>query len=163
MFCTACGTKASDDASFCQNCGANLNASEPPQAPHTSITHGAQRSLDDAQRNLIRRLSESERVIGVLWVILGVLQGLSGVFFLMLSIFPIAVLLVACGMINLYCGRSKSVLATSMARRESTVPDSFRGLTGLVVMALFNLLFGAAIGVLLIIWELFIRDKVLSN
>ena len=34
MFCSSCGTQLPDGTQFCPNCGAPLNAQQPPQAPN---------------------------------------------------------------------------------------------------------------------------------
>ena len=99
---------------------------------------------------LVRRLSEYTRWSGVAWIALGSLQ--------IISLFGIVA-----GVWNFYAGLSRLRLAGSIDRREPEVPAAVRGVAGLVVIGIVNLLLGGVVGIVLVAVDLFVRDKVLTN
>jgi hypothetical protein len=99
---------------------------------------------------LAGRIATYERVSGVLWIVLGVLQVLS-------------VALIIAGAWNIIAGTSRLGIAPAIARRESGVPQAFAGVAGLVIIGLVNLFFGAAFGLIMVAVDFYVRQRVLDN
>ncbi|HKV27415.1 MAG TPA: zinc ribbon domain-containing protein [Candidatus Acidoferrales bacterium] len=70
MFCDQCGREAPSDARFCSNCGQPL-----PQA-YQAVQSAATPPVY-ASALPTRRVSEHLRVVGILWLVSGILQTLS--------------------------------------------------------------------------------------
>jgi len=103
----------------------------------------------------IRRIHDYERISGIFWIILGILQ--------VLSILVLWIPGPFIGIWNIIAGISGLRMATRIAARDSRVPAAFEGIAGLIMMAVFNLLIGGVIGIIFVALDFFIRDKVLSN
>ena len=70
MFCDQCGREAPSEARFCSNCGRNLPAAHPPfqSAPTAPAYYPV---------GPVARVNSHLRVLGILWLISGVLQTMS--------------------------------------------------------------------------------------
>ncbi len=80
-FCTACGTALTDGAAYCASCGApQAAAGWPAGQAGTSYQSGfqsqsrSQYQSEDYGHNVIRRIADYERMSGILWIVLGVIQ-----------------------------------------------------------------------------------------
>ncbi len=130
-------------------------------SPHVvAPTTGAPRSASPATwsdphsearaAELARGIATYERVSGVLWIGLGLLQVLS-------------LWLVFAGVWNLVAGISRLGIAPAIERREARIPQAFAGIVGLVVIALVNLFLGAMIGLVMVALDFYVRSRVLDN
>lgn len=95
-------------------------------------------------------IASYERVSGVLWIVLGVFQIFS-------------VVLIIAGVWNVFAGITRLGYAPRIERRESGVPAAFSGVTGLIVIGLINLFFGAVFGLVMVAVDFYIRQRVLDN
>lgn len=102
------------------------------------------------EQELVRRMADYQRISGALWVAIGILQ-------------CIAVFTIIAGIWNISAGWSRFNISKRILARDATVPAEFQPVGGLVTIGVVNLLFGAAFGVLFVLFDFFIRDKVLSN
>ena len=98
----------------------------------------------------VRRIADYERISGIFWIVLGVLQ--------ILTIFG-----AIAGIWNLFAGGSRIRMAGLILRRHPGVPAAFAGVAQLIVIAVLNLLLGGIIGIVFVVFDFVIRDKVLSN
>jgi hypothetical protein len=98
----------------------------------------------------VRRLADYERYSGIAWIVLGALQ-------------VITVVAIIAGAWNIYAGVTRLRCAKAIEARSPAVPAAFRGVTGLVVIGLINLVLGGVIGVLLVVVDFVVRDRVLKN
>lgn len=101
----------------------------------------------DAQAADIARY---ERMSGVLWIVIGVIQVLS-------------VVLIIAGVWNIVAGVKRLSMVPVIQRRETRVPTMFEGVTGLVLIGLVNLVFGAVFGIVMVFVDLAIRQQVQDN
>jgi GYF domain 2 len=104
-------------------------------------------STDDT---LIRRVADYERISGVLWILLGAIQ-------ILLIYTAIA------GIWNIIAGFSRVNIVKRIKSRDATVPQEFDKISGLVIVAIINLLLGGFIGLLFVAFDFYIRDKIMSN
>src|SRR5215212_3183884 len=112
--------------------------------------------MQPANQILIRRIHDYERLSGILWIALGVLQILS---ICVLFIFGIPTMLV--GIWNILAGISKLKIAPRILAREITVPAQFDSMNSLIVIGICNLVFGGVIGIIFVILDFYVRDQIL--
>lgn len=103
----------------------------------------------------IRRMHDYERLSGIFWIILGILQ-VSSILVLWLP-GPII------GIWNIFAGTSRLKMASQIAARDANVPSAFEGMGHLIAIGVANLLIGGVIGIAFVALDFFIRDKILSN
>jgi hypothetical protein len=107
-------------------------------------------SLPNLDAQTIRRLSEYAKFSGIAWLVLGAIQ-------ICLIVTAIA------GVWNVMVGLSRLGKSKAIAAREPSVPQNAEATTQLIVVAIANLLLGAAFGLILVGFDLFIRDRILAN
>ena len=105
---------------------------------------------EPAEMTLSRRIGEYLHVSGVIWIVLGILQ--------IISIFGIIA-----GAWNIYAGITRFRAADLATSRDYRTVKCFENISGLVVIAIINLLFGGVIGLILVGFDFFIRDKIIKN
>lgn len=114
--------------------------------PTPSLSAAAVNESDDT----IRRIADYQRISGVLWIILGIVQ--------ILSVYGIIA-----GLWNIPGGISRLRQATRIRARDSTIPAAFEPVVGLVVIGVINLVAGGVIGVAVVGFDFWIRDRVLKH
>ena len=106
-------------------------------------------SVDEGD-DIARSIADYERLSGILWVGLGVIQIL-------------AVVTAIAGAWNVWAGISRFAMSKRVRAREAAVPQAYEGLTQLIVIGLVNLLVGGVIGLIFVGLDLFIRERVLTH
>ena len=101
-------------------------------------------------QNLLRRIADYERISGILWIVLGVLQLCS-------------IVGAIAGIWNIIAGVSRFKLVPRIRAADATVPGEYQDITQLVIIAAINLFLGGIIGIACVVFDFYIRDKVLSN
>lgn len=142
-YCAGCGTRRSANDSFCGACGRAFGPS------HAPAVHAGPASLD-ADARMLERIADYERISGILWLILGIVQ--------VLMIVTIIV-----GIWNIVAAISRMKLRPLILARDAQVPAIYEGVAQLVIIGVLNLLLGGAIGVLFVVFDFIIRDMVLRN
>ena len=100
---------------------------------------------------IVGRLATYERLSGIVWMVLAVFQILScaGVF---------------AGVWNLYAARSRLRLAPRVAARHIEVPKVYEdGVPQLVLLLLVNVFLGGTIGAIWVLFDFYVRAKILEN
>jgi hypothetical protein len=67
------------------------------------------------------------------------------------------------GVWNLFAGYSKIKAVPQIRARDSSVPNMFEGITQLIIIGLINVIAGGVIGIIFVVFDYIIRDKVLTN
>ena len=168
MYCEKCGKKVDEGAKFCKNCGASLTTdnNQPPPPPKQQSAPPPQvyqqpymppqpiyNAPAAATRNddvLIRRIADYERMSCILWLILGIIQ-------------IICIVTIIAGIWNVVAVISRWSLPKKIRQRDPGIIEAYQGLGGLIIIGLINFFFGAIIGVAFVVFDLYVRDKVLSN
>lgn len=119
-------------------------------APSTIGIGDASPYAQAAADSTARGIATYERVSGVVWIVLGVVQMLS-------------IVLIIAGIWNILAGISRLGVAPRIERRDAAVPQLFEGVVGLVLIGLVNLFFGAFIGVVMVGVDFYVRQRVLDN
>jgi hypothetical protein len=104
----------------------------------------------DADEVTITKLAGYEKTSGIFWIVLSIIQ--------ICTVYG-----VVAGVWNLMMGLGRLKFSKQIRRRESTVPEKFEGVGGFVLIGLVNLLLGGVIRIILLGFDFFIRDRVLSN
>lgn len=100
---------------------------------------------------MLGRMADYERVSAVLWLVLGIVQVLM-------------IVTIIAGVWNIFAALSRFKLSPLIRARDPAVPAAYEGnLTQLIILAVVNALLGAAVGVLFVIFDFFIRDQVLKH
>jgi len=107
-------------------------------------------TLTREEENTIRQLADYERISGIIWIVFGILQCLT-------------LFLAIAGIWNIFAGRSALRMAKRIRALDPEVPNAFQPIGMLVGFALINLIFGGVIGIAFVIFDFFVRDRVLSN
>lgn len=147
-FCTACGTELLQTNRFCAVCG--TQAGSTSESASRNFVAPPPRVAVDVQYDVIRQVADYERISGILWLILGILQ--------VISVFGIIA-----GVWNILAGISRIRLVRRIQARDPRVVAAFSGMAGLIVIGVINLLIGGVIGVIFVAFDFYVRDKVLSN
>ncbi|QCE33469.1 hypothetical protein FAI41_07720 [Acetobacteraceae bacterium] len=100
--------------------------------------------------NQIRRLSDYERFSAIFWIVLGIIQILCLVTFI-------------AGIWNIFAGLARLKFIPEILSRNKNVPAAFEGLSGYIIIGLVNFIFGGAIGLVFVAFDLYVRDQILSN
>lgn len=141
-YCTKCGNEMLDEAVVCVKCGCAVN--------NTATSVGCR------SRDLLRQLSDRVRIDGIIWLVIGILQVLMGLFWNWILLIIGALNIVTAVQDLNY---SKTVLESPMG-----IVEKFRPLTGPIITLVYNLIFGGVIGVAGSIYYLIgVRDFVLKN
>ena len=169
MYCKNCGKMVDDTSKFCNSCGANLsNVSNspqpsppivPPPLTQTAYQHpyipqqqyyNASIAAPSNDEVLIRRIADYERLSCIFWLILGIIQ-------------IICIVTIIAGIWNIVAVISRWKLPKKIRQRDPSIIEEYRGIGGLIIIGLINFFFGAIIGVAFVVFDLYVRDKVLSN
>jgi hypothetical protein len=151
-FCIACGALLADGTAFCGRCGAPHAGTERPFAssgvpPHA---HNQGPNYEQYERYLLRRIADYERISGIIWIVLGVIQ-------------ICTVVWVIAGVWNIFVGRSRLKGASAIKARHISVPLLYGDISRLVVTALINFFLGGVVGLVLVGFDFYIRDEILAN
>jgi hypothetical protein len=139
-------------------CGANgvikedtlLLTIDLPDAAKPVASDVMQTGREAEDEKLVRRLADYKRLSGFFWIGLGILQ--------LISVFG-----AIAGVWNIIIGFLCFPLAKRIRNRDPSVPKDFEPVWLLVVIGLVNIFLGGLVGVAIVAFEFFIRDKVLSN
>ena len=102
------------------------------------------------KQRIANTLAGYQTTSSVLWLIIAILQILS-------------VWAIIAGVWNLIASISGFSTANKIRNLDPEVPSIYEGIIGLVIFGVINVLFGGVIGVLLIIFDIWIRSQILAN
>ena len=139
-FCTHCGKELFDEAVICTGCGC-ATGTAPAQA---------------ASADLVRKLAEKVKTNGIIWLVIGILQILGGIFANWL------VLIV--GVLNVVSSIQDMNYSKQLPENPTGIVQKFEPLAGPIITLISNLIFGGIIGVVgSIYYFVGIRSFVMEN
>ena len=100
--------------------------------------------------NFIRRMAEYEKISAILWLVLAIFQ-------------IICIITIVAGVWNLVAAISRFQMVKEIRNRNPAVPAAYEGVTMLIVIGFINFFLGAAIGVVFVAFDFYIRDQILKN
>ena len=146
MFCSHCGNEIKDNASFCGNCGNSVGGANarPMYGTYTDTS------------TVLNTLSQRLNTNGVIWLVIGVLQLLGGLFLNWFLLIVAVANIVSAVQDMRY---SKTVLSNPRG-----VVAKFTPIFGPVVILVYNLIIGGIIGVIGSLYYFFaIRSYVMEH
>lgn len=146
MYCSKCGKKLPDDANFCVGCGCAVGKSNYQTAKNQSV--------DGAM--LLNTLSQRLNTNGIIWLVIGILQVLGGVF--------INWFLLIVGVLNIISSMQDMQYSKTILEQPTGIVAKFEPITGPIITLVYNLVIGGVIGVIGSIYYFFaIRSYVMEN
>ncbi|MBE6941685.1 MAG: hypothetical protein E7455_05345 [Ruminococcaceae bacterium] len=139
-FCTHCGKELFDEAVICPGCGCATGSA----------------TVQTASADLVRKLAEKVKTNGIIWLVIGILQILAGVF---ANWFVLIV-----GVLNVVSSVQDMNYSKQLPDNPTGIIQKFEPVTGPVITLVYNLIFGGIIGVVgSIYYFVGIRSFVMEN
>lgn len=144
MFCTNCGKSIPNDAHFCGNCGTVVNGGAKT-VQTASVTTG-----------LLNTLSQRLNTNGIIWLVIGILQILGGIF--------INWFLLIVGVLNIISSVQDMQYSKTLLENPTGIVAKFEPIVGPIITLVYNLVIGGVIGVIgSIYYFVSIRNYVMEN
>ena len=128
-YCTHCGKELLDEAVICVGCGCAVNA----QTGQTGYGSAVDRNA------LLNTLSQRVNTNGIIWLVIGILQVLGGIF--------INWILLIVGVLNIISSVRDMNYSKTVFNDPTDIVAKFEPLTGPIITLIYNLIFGGIIGV----------------
>ena len=141
-YCQTCGTELMDEAVICVGCGCSVSTS--------------QTQLRQDGDMLLRTLSQRLNTNGIIWLVIGILQILGGIF--------INWFLLIVGVLNIVSSIQDMKYSKTVLEKPDGIVDKFEPIAGPVITLVYNLVIGGIIGVVgSIYYFIAIRNYVMEN
>ena len=142
-YCTHCGKELLDEAVVCVACGCAVDGQNIKNQTESATT-------------LLNTLSQRLNTNGIIWLVIGVLQILGGIF--------IEWFLLIVGVLNVISSIQDMQYSKTLLEKPSGIVAKFEPLTGPIITLVYNLVIGGVIGVVGSIYYFFaIRNYVMEN
>ena len=142
-YCRNCGKELLDEAVVCVGCGCSVDG----QSINNKSTDGP---------TLLNTLSQRLKINGIIWLVIGVLQILGGVF--------IDWFLLIVGVLNIKSSVQDMQYSKTLLEKPSGIVEKFEPIVGPIITLVYNLVIGGVIGVIGSIYYFFaIRNYVMEN
>ena len=142
-YCRNCGKELLDEAVVCVGCGCSVDG----QSINNKSTDGP---------TLLNTLSQRLKINGIIWLVIGVLQILGGVF--------IDWFLLIVGVLNIISSVQDMQYSKTLLEKPSGIVAKFKPSVGPVITLVYNLVIGGVIGVVgSIYYFIAIRNYVMEN
>lgn len=139
-YCTHCGKELLDDAVICLGCGCACDGSK----------------LGTVQPDLVAKLSEKVKTNGIIWLVIGIVQILLGLF--------VNWFLLIVGVLNIISSVQDMTYSKTMLEDSTGIVEKYKPLTGPIITLIYNLIFGGIIGIVgSIYYFIGIRSFVMEN
>ena len=146
-YCTHCGKELLDEAVVCVGCGCAVNSQTAPSVESFAV--------DDA--SLLNTLSQRLNINGIIWLVIGILQVLGGIF--MEGWFMLIV-----GALNIISSIQDMQYSKELLKNPKGIVAKFEPLTGPIITLIYNLVIGGVIGVIgSIYYFVAIRNYIMEN
>ena len=145
-FCTHCGKEIFDEAFICPGCGCAVDGQNGQNSYNMPVDGSA----------LLTKLSQRLNTNGIIWLIIGVLQILGGVFF---NWFLLIV-----GVLNIISSVQDMQYSKTLLEKPNGIVAKFEPVIGPIITLIYNLVIGGIIGVIgSIYYFVAIRNYVMEN
>lgn len=128
-YCTHCGKELFDEAVICVGCGCAVN--------DQNIM--AVKNLSSAGTALLNTLSQRVNTNGIIWLVIGILQILGGLF--------INWFLLIVGALNVISSIQDMQYSKTLQEDPTGIVERYEPLAGPIITLVYNLIFGGIIGV----------------
>ncbi len=145
-YCTHCGKELLDEAVVCVGCGCSVSGQNTKTTNNQLIDGTA----------LLNKLSQRLNTNGIIWLVIGILQILGGIF--------INWFLLVVGVLNIISSVQDMQYSKTLLENPNGIVAKFEPITGPVITLIYNLVIGGVIGVVGSIYYFFaIRNFVMEN
>ncbi len=145
-YCTHCGKELLDEAVVCVGCGCPAGEQNLQAATESSFDGSA----------LLNTLSQRLNTNGIIWLVIGILQILGGIF--------INWFLLIVGVLNIISSIQDMQYSKTLSENPSGIVAKFEPVAGPVITLVYNLIIGGVIGVVgSIYYFVAIRSFVMEN
>ena len=147
-YCTHCGKELLDEAVICVGCGCGCAVSrENTQMTNNQSVNGT---------ILLNTLSQRLNTNGIIWLVIGILQILGGIF--------INWFLLIVGVLNIISSVQDMQYSKALLENPPGIVAKFEPITGPIITLVYNLVIGGVIGVVgSIYYFVAIRNYVMEN
>ena len=146
MYCSNCGKEVLDGAAFCVGCGCAVSDQNNQTANNITVDGTI----------LLNTLSQRLNTNGIIWLVIGILQILGGLF--------INWFLLIVGVLNIISSVQDMQYSKTLLEKPNGIVAKFEPITGPVITLIYNLIIGGVIGVIgSIYYFLAIRNYVMEN
>ena len=143
MFCSRCGNEIKDNANFCSNCG-------------NPVTSNYIRSIYGTTDTVVNTLSQRINTNGIIWLVIGILQLLGGLF--------LNWLLLIVAIANIVSAVQDMRYSKTVLRNSKGIVTKFTPVVGPIIILVYNLIIGGIIGVVGSLYYFFaIRNYVMEH
>lgn len=145
-YCTYCGKELLDEAVICVGCGCPVNVGiRQQEEKHTA-----------GSVNMINTLSQRLNINGIIWLVIGVLQIIGGIF--------INWIMIVVGVLNIISAVNDMNYSKRLKISPSGIVAKFEPIVGPVITLIYNLVIGGVIGVAgSVYYFIAIRNFVMEN
>lgn len=145
-YCTHCGKELLDEAVICVGCGCAV------KGQNTQTTN----NISFNRSTLLNTLSQRLNTNGIIWLVIGILQILGGIF--------INWFLLIVGVLNIFSSVQDMQYSKRMLENPNGIIAKFEPLAGPIITLAYNLVIGGVVGVVgSIYYFLAIRNYVMEN
>ena len=145
-YCTHCGKELLDEAVICIGCGCVVGGQNNQTVNNKSV--------DGA--TLLNTLSQRLNTNGIIWLVIGILQILGGIF--------INWFLLIVGVLNIISSVQDMQYSKTLLENPTGIVAKFEPIVGPIITLVYNLVIGGVIGVIgSIYYFLAIRKYVMEN
>lgn len=145
-YCTHCGAELLDEAVICVGCGCAVGGQNAQAAYNQSVDGTA----------LLNTLSQRLNTNGIIWLVIGILQILGGIF---IDWFFLIV-----GVLNIISSVQDMQYSKTLLENPTGIVAKFEPIVGPVITLIYNLVIGGVIGVVgSIYYFVAIRNYVMEN
>lgn len=145
-YCTHCGKELMDEAVICVGCGCAVPGARGKSTYNPAIDNDT----------LLNILSQRVNTNGIIWLVIGILQILGGLF--------INWFLLIVGVLNIISSVQDMNYSKTVLENPTGIVAKFEPITGPVITLIYNLLIGGVIGVVgSIYYFVAIRNYVMEN
>ena len=145
-YCTHCGKELLDEAVICVGCGCAV------KGQNTQTTN----NISFNRSTLLNTLSQRLNTNGIIWLVIGILQILGGIF--------INWFLMIVGVLNIFSSVQDMQYSKRMLENPNGIIAKFEPLAGPIITLAYNLVIGGVVGVVgSIYYFLAIRNYVMEN
>lgn len=145
-YCSHCGKEILDEAVICVGCGCAVSGGNTQAANNQSINGTI----------LLNTLSQRLNTNGIIWLVIGILQILGGLF--------INEFLLIVGVLNIISSVQDMQYSKALLEKPNGIVAKFEPLTGPIITLVYNIVIGGVIGVVGSIYYFFaIRNYVMEN
>lgn len=145
-FCSKCGKELLDEAEICVGCGCAVGGQNTQTFNNQSV----------GGTELLNTLSQRLNTNGIIWLVIGILQILGGIF--------INWFLLIVGVLNIVSAIQDMRYSKTLLEKPNGIVAKFEPLAGPIITLIYNLIFGGLIGVVgSIYYFVAIRNYVMAN